>query len=338
MKSWSRPFPLHEVIEAARAAALDSYAILDTPATAQFDSLAAAMALDMDAPVALISFVDRERQWIKAAYGMAGGEVPRNVSFCHRTISEPAGTLVVRDALLSGHFARHPWVSGGPRLRSYAGAAMTDGDGYRLGAVCIMSPRQVRTEEIDLDGLRRWAAEVVAAVALHRAGVTAPWAPVLDPARRAGASGFSTVAGLASGATTGAARVRDTLTGRWAVPEVEAVTEAGPSTVQGWLGVRSESKRVRGGAEAGLLILSVASASPAERAGVVPGDVLLSVDGRPTVASEDILTALAGRVPGALLPLRLFRDGETVSVVMAVEASAAPRLLKRRRGDPGVKR
>lgn len=69
------------------------------------------------------------------------------------------------------------------------------------------------------------------------------------------------------------------------------VAKAGP----GWLGVEL-AKREAG--EAGVLIRSVMRGSPAERAGIVGGDIVLSVDGqnvaRPQELREQIMLARAG--------------------------------------------
>ena len=73
------PLPLLEVIETARVAALASYNILDTPASPHFDEMAEFVASSLHAPVALISFIDRDRQWVKASAGMHVTELPRHL-------------------------------------------------------------------------------------------------------------------------------------------------------------------------------------------------------------------------------------------------------------------
>jgi S1-C subfamily serine protease len=59
----------------------------------------------------------------------------------------------------------------------------------------------------------------------------------------------------------------------------------------------------------GLLIAGVSADSPAERAGVLLGDVLLSVDGQPIASPVDLLDLLKGSRADRAATLRVFRGG-----------------------------
>eukprot|EP01042_Synura_sphagnicola_P027785 gene27785-35852_t len=61
--------PAQATAEAARLQALQSYAILDTPAEDSFDQLATLAARVCQCPMAVVNFVDSDRQWFKAAVG-----------------------------------------------------------------------------------------------------------------------------------------------------------------------------------------------------------------------------------------------------------------------------
>src|SRR5262249_27212312 len=65
---WARP-PL-PTDEEQRLATLYSLKILDTPAEQRFDRLTRLAAGIFGVPVALVSLVDRERQWFKSAHGL----------------------------------------------------------------------------------------------------------------------------------------------------------------------------------------------------------------------------------------------------------------------------
>ena len=65
------PFPPNE---AGRLAALRDYGILDSPPEQAFDDLARLAAETCGVPVALISFVDAERVWLKARLGVTTTE------------------------------------------------------------------------------------------------------------------------------------------------------------------------------------------------------------------------------------------------------------------------
>ena len=56
--------------EACRLDELRGQAVLDTPAEPAFDRLTKLAARFLSAPVALVSVVDRDRQWFKSALGL----------------------------------------------------------------------------------------------------------------------------------------------------------------------------------------------------------------------------------------------------------------------------
>lgn len=77
---------------------------------------------------------------------------------------------------------------------------------------------------------------------------------------------------------------------------------------QGWLGVASETSPA-GGAE----IVAVMSDSPAERAGLQPGDTVTAVDGTEVTGSEQLGDAIRGMRPGDTVTLTL-SDGTDLTV------------------------
>jgi S1-C subfamily serine protease len=60
----------------------------------------------------------------------------------------------------------------------------------------------------------------------------------------------------------------------------------------------------------GLVIVGVEAGSPAERGGLIIGDVLVAVGGRPVASAEDLQMALAGNVVGQATPVSVLRGGE----------------------------
>jgi hypothetical protein len=73
------PIPANEE---QRLEALWAYQILDTPPEPDFDELLRLAVQICHAPVALITFIDAERQWFKAKFGIDTREMSRNVAFC----------------------------------------------------------------------------------------------------------------------------------------------------------------------------------------------------------------------------------------------------------------
>ncbi len=72
----------------------------------------------------------------------------------------------------------------------------------------------------------------------------------------------------------------------------------------------------------GMLVTEVYDGSPGARAGIKPGDVLLSVEGVPVEDREHYLQLLRNYVTGQRLALNLFREGKSLN--LTAEAGAFP--------------
>jgi hypothetical protein len=156
-----------------RLAALRDAALLDTPAEEAFDRLARLAANVLNAPVALVSAVARDRQFFKSCLGLpepwaSRRETPLTHSFCQYAVAarEP---LVVGDARLD------------PRLRdnlairdlgviAYCGVPVITRDGQALGTLCVIDhkPRTWTRDQVDL--LKDLAASVATEITLRRDG------------------------------------------------------------------------------------------------------------------------------------------------------------------------
>ena len=161
-----KPPPLPPT-EAARIAALDRLAVLDTAPAPEFDELVRLAAQIAEAPIALVSLVDRDRQWFKARCGLDVSEMPRTVSFCGHAIiqSEP---LIVSDSLKDDRFHDNPLVTAEPHIRLYAGFPIKS-QGHPMGTLCVIDrvPRTLSDRQIRL--LAALARQVEVQLELHRA-------------------------------------------------------------------------------------------------------------------------------------------------------------------------
>ncbi|GHF54353.1 diguanylate cyclase (GGDEF)-like protein [Deinococcus metalli] len=126
--------------EALRLDALDRLDILDSVPEPQFDRIVELAAQYFDTPGALITFLDHKRQWVKAAYGMAHPEVPRNESYCTHTIAQD-NVLVIQDAACDPRTRDHVGALGTEQARFYAGAPLVTPDGFKVGALCVLDTR-----------------------------------------------------------------------------------------------------------------------------------------------------------------------------------------------------
>ena len=134
-----------------RLRALYRYQILDTDAEQVFDDMTTLAAYILDVPIALVSLIDRERQWFKSAHGLERGETDRESSFCGHAVASKS-MLLVPDTSRDHRFSDNPHVVGDPYVAFYVGIPLITHDGYALGTVCAIDrkPREVTPEQIEL--------------------------------------------------------------------------------------------------------------------------------------------------------------------------------------------
>jgi two-component system NtrC family sensor kinase len=134
--------------EAARLAALDRYAILDTDPEESFDDLVILASYICKTPIALLSLLDDHRQWFKSTVGVQVRETPLEMSICAHAIKQE-GLFIVPDTLQDARFRENPMVVGEPHIRFYAGAPLINEDGFALGTLCVLDrqPRELDPEQ-----------------------------------------------------------------------------------------------------------------------------------------------------------------------------------------------
>ncbi|MDQ3934738.1 MAG: GAF domain-containing protein [Actinomycetota bacterium] len=167
------PDVLAAVRDADRLRALRDTGLLDSSRDEAFDRHARIASEALDAPVALVSLVDEDRQYFKSCLGLpepwlGERESPLSHSFCQHAVAsrEP---LVVSDA------REHPVLRSNLAIRdmniiAYAGVPLIDSAGHALGTLCTIDdhPRHWTRHQLGL--LRDIAASVVREIELTRAG------------------------------------------------------------------------------------------------------------------------------------------------------------------------
>ncbi|WP_412050647.1 EAL domain-containing protein [Hoeflea sp. Naph1] len=144
--------PMHYPVpnnESERLDALHRLRILGTQPTPEFDSVVDMAALIFDAPIALVSFVDRDRQWFKAKLGLNESHTCRDAAFCNYTIIAD-DVLEVQDTQKDERFSCNPFVTGDPNVRYYVGFPITVDDGMNVGSLCVIDTKPRKATESQL--------------------------------------------------------------------------------------------------------------------------------------------------------------------------------------------
>jgi GAF domain-containing protein len=126
--------------EERRLIALHQSGVLDTEPEERFDRYTRIAAALFDVPIALVSLVDRDRQWFKSRWGLDASQTDRDRAFCAHVILGN-DVMQVPDALADDRFADNPLVTREPRVRFYAGAPLSLGDGSPVGTLCVADHR-----------------------------------------------------------------------------------------------------------------------------------------------------------------------------------------------------
>ncbi|WP_213006960.1 GAF domain-containing sensor histidine kinase [Paractinoplanes toevensis] len=155
-------------LERQRLAALHDYDVLYTAPEADFDDIAVLAAQLCRTPIAAISLVDGERQWLKASVGMDFCEVAREHSFCSHAIHAAREVMQVPDARLDPRFRNNPMVVAEPYVRFYAGAPLVTAGGQPLGTLCVIDSEPRLLNPAECAGLRTLARHVMAQLELRQ--------------------------------------------------------------------------------------------------------------------------------------------------------------------------
>lgn len=157
------------VKQSDRLDALRATGLLDSDVTPSFDRLARLAAHVLNAPVALVSLVDSDRQYFKSCLGLpepwaSQRQSPLSHSFCQHAVAS-------REPLLVNDAREHPVLRDNLAIRdmgviAYAGIPLIDADGHALGTLCVIDsrPRHWATHQVQL--LSDLAASVVTEISL----------------------------------------------------------------------------------------------------------------------------------------------------------------------------
>jgi GAF domain len=157
------------VQDPSRLTALRDTGLLDSDPDPSFDRHVRLAAEVLNVPIALVSLIDEDRQFLKSCIGIeeplaSERETPLSHSFCQHAVAQRQ-PLVVEDA------REHPVLKHNPAIAesgtiAYAGVPLIDAAGHALGTLCVIDnqPRQWTKHQVEL--LSDLAASVVNEIAL----------------------------------------------------------------------------------------------------------------------------------------------------------------------------
>ena len=158
------------ITDPKRLRTLQQTGLLDAPAEEAFDRATRLATRIVGAPVALVSLVDKTRQFLLSARGvdpaqMAGRETPLSHSFCRHVVERDA-PLIVSDA------RKDPLVSQNGAVKdlgviSYLGVPLRSSEGDVLGSFCVIGHEPRIWSDADHAALRDLAAGVEAEIRLR---------------------------------------------------------------------------------------------------------------------------------------------------------------------------
>jgi GAF domain-containing protein len=151
--------------EAARQRALEELQLLDTPAEQEFDDITLLASFICEAPIALISLVDKDRQWFKSRVGIEIEETPRDIALCSHAILGD-DVFEVPDATQDKRFTDNPVVTGDLHLRFYAGVPLKTSDDHNVGTLCVIDREPRRLSESQRAALKALGRQIMRLVVI----------------------------------------------------------------------------------------------------------------------------------------------------------------------------
>lgn len=137
-----------QLLEWQRLYDLRTLQIMDTSPEQAYDDIVRLAAIVTGCPMAFIGFLDEDRLWFKSRVGIEVDEVPKEQSFCVKTI-EKDDMLEIYNAVYHPEFRTNPAVTGKERVRYYAGLPLFSPGRCRVGTLCVVDqePRMLNNKQ-----------------------------------------------------------------------------------------------------------------------------------------------------------------------------------------------
>lgn len=154
-------------IEDSRISALYEYQVLGSLPESEFDSITRLATYLSKKPIATISFLDGEYQFIKSQVGFSTERTSVVDSICQFAI-EGSEILEINDTLQDNRTLGLKCVTGGAKIRFYAGVPIINPEGYALGSLCVMDVVPGGLDEQQSEALKILADQVMTHLEVKR--------------------------------------------------------------------------------------------------------------------------------------------------------------------------
>lgn len=154
--------------EPLRLHALYEYDILHTSPEKDYDDITFIASEICHTPIALITLIDIEKQWVKSSQGFNATEISRDNSFCAHAIMNPNEIMIVQRPSTDARFYDNPMVTGEPNIAFYAGVPLINPDGFVLGTLCVIDNKSNKLSQKQLESLKILSNQVMRLMELHK--------------------------------------------------------------------------------------------------------------------------------------------------------------------------
>ncbi|OAB78135.1 GAF domain-containing sensor histidine kinase [Cochleicola gelatinilyticus] len=153
--------------ESQRLAQVRSYNLLDTLPEADFDNLSSLAAKICETPIALITLLDKDRNFFKSHFGIDFNQAPRETSYCGHAILSKNEIFEVEDSRKDYRFVDNPSIEDCGTV-FYAASPLINAEGFPLGTLCVYDNKPRVLTQLQKDALISLSKQVVNLFELHK--------------------------------------------------------------------------------------------------------------------------------------------------------------------------